>query len=108
MKQDLIRNARIFGLLNKKNKDIDINITYEIIKQLAILPLEYNGKIDYVKEKVNILMLQYPKYFNLLFNYFLENKIKYFKDGSYNYNKLPKDIHPIQFWRGSVKQLKLN
>ena len=27
LKQDLIRNARIFGLLNEKNKDIDINIT---------------------------------------------------------------------------------
>ena len=92
LKQDLIRNARIFGLMNKKNKDADINLTYEIIKQLAILPLEYSGSIDYIKEKVNILMLQYPKYYNLLFNYFLENKIKYFKDGSYNYNKFPKDI----------------
>ena len=52
MKQDLIRNARIFGLMNKKNKDADINLTYEIIKQLSILPLEYSGSIDYIKEKV--------------------------------------------------------
>jgi len=27
------------------------------------------------------LMLQYPQYYNLLFNYFLQNKIKYFKEG---------------------------
>ena len=38
--------------MNKKNKDVDINLTYEIIKQLAILPLEYSGSIDYIKEKV--------------------------------------------------------
>ena len=37
-------------------------------------------------------MLQYPKYYNLIFNYFLEKKIKYFIDSSYNYNKFPKDI----------------
>ena len=30
LKQDLIRNARFLGLLNKKNKDIDINNTYDI------------------------------------------------------------------------------
>ena len=30
LKQDLIRNVRIMGLLNKRNKDIDINITFEI------------------------------------------------------------------------------
>ena len=31
LKQNSIRNARIMGLLNKRNKDIDINITFEII-----------------------------------------------------------------------------
>ena len=40
LKQDLIRNARTLGLLNKKNKDIDINNTYDIIHQLTLLPLE--------------------------------------------------------------------
>ena len=49
LKQDLIRNARSFGLMNKKNKDVDINLTYDIIKQLSILPLEYNGNIEYIK-----------------------------------------------------------
>ena len=54
LKQDLIRNARIMGLLNKRNKDIDINITFEIITQLTILPFQYKGNIEYIKEKINI------------------------------------------------------
>ena len=32
LKQELIRNVRIVGLMNKKNKDVDINLSYEIIK----------------------------------------------------------------------------
>ena len=46
LKQDLIRNARTMGLLNKRNKDIDINMTFEIITQLTLLPLQYKGNID--------------------------------------------------------------
>ena len=92
LKQDLIRNARIMGLLNKRNKDIDINITFEIITQLTILPLQYKGNIDYIKEKINKMILQYPKYYNLLTNYFLTTKMKYFIDGSYNYTLFPKYI----------------
>ena len=49
LNQDLIRNARTMGLLNKRNKFLDINITFEIITQLTILPLQYNGNIEYVK-----------------------------------------------------------
>ena len=52
-------------------------------------------------------MLQYPKYYNLLFNYFLENKIKYFKDGSYNYNKFPKDIRSNSILERYNKTVKI-
>ena len=31
-------------------------------------------------------------YFNMIKGYFIETKLKYFKDGSFNYNKFPKDI----------------
>ena len=31
-------------------------------------------------------------YFNMIKGYFLETKLKFFKDGSFNYNKFPKDI----------------
>ena len=57
-----------------------------------MLPLEYKGNMEFLKEKINILILQYPKYYNLLFNYFLTTKMKYFIDGSYNYALFPKDI----------------
>ena len=92
LKQDLVRNARTMGLLSKNDKNVDINITFDIITQLTLLPLQYKGNINYVKEKINILILQYPKYYNLLTNYFLTTKMKYFIDGSYNYDLFPKDI----------------
>ena len=77
------------GLLNKRNKEIDINITFEIISQLTMLTLHYKGNIEYIKEKINIMILQYSKYYNLLTNYFLTTKMKYFIDGSYNYAIFP-------------------
>ena len=84
LKQDLIRNARTMGLLNKRNKDIDINITFEIITNLTILPLQYKGNIEYIKEKINIIILQYSKYYNLLTNCFLTTKMECFIGGSYD------------------------
>ena len=92
LKQDLLREARVLGLLNKKNEKINIETTLEIITQLSLLPLEYKGNINYLKEKVNTMSLQYPKYYNMIHNYFLDAKLKYFEDGSYNYSKFPKDI----------------
>ena len=44
LKQDLIREARATGLLNKKNKSINIEITLERITQLSMLPLEWRFK----------------------------------------------------------------
>ena len=92
LKQDLLRETRVLGILNKKNNKINIETTLEIITQLSLLPLEYKGNIEYLKEKVNTLSLQYPKYYNMFHNYFLDAKLKYFEDGSYNYSKFPKDI----------------
>ena len=39
------------------------------------------------------MILQYPIYCNILFNYFLDKKIKYFVDGSFNYNKITKNMY---------------
>ena len=44
LKQDLIREARVTGLLNKKNKSINIEVTLERITQLSMLPLEWRFK----------------------------------------------------------------
>ena len=36
--------------------------------------------------------MQYPHYSNYIINYFIEYKLKYFQDGSYDYSKFPPDI----------------
>ena len=92
LNQDLIREAKIMGLFNKKNKEIDTNITYEIITQISLLPLNYKGNMEYLKNQLNIILMQYPSYYNYIVNYFISNKLKYFQDGSYDYSKFPPDI----------------
>ena len=59
LNQDLIREAKIMGLFNSKNKEIDANITYEIITQLSLLPLNYKGNIEHLKNQLNVILLQY-------------------------------------------------
>ena len=80
LNQDLIREAKIMGLFNSKNKEIDANITYEIITQISLLPLNYKGNIEYLKNQLNIILLQYPKYYNYIVNYFISNKLRYSKN----------------------------
>ena len=92
LKQDLLRESKTLGLLNKNNAKINPETTIEIIKQISMLPLEYNGDINFLKNKLNIIISQYPKYYNMIENYFIDTKMKYFIDGSYNYNSFPPDI----------------
>ena len=80
------------GLFNTKSKEIDSNITYEIITQLSLLPLNYKGNIDYLKDQLNVMLLQYQNYYNYITNYFISNKLRYFQDGTYDYSKFPPDI----------------
>ena len=87
-----MREAKILGLINKKNKKIDPNITIEIITQLSMLPLEYIGDFDYLKIKLEIISKQYPNNYNGIYDYFIDNKFKYFQNNSYNYCLFPKDI----------------
>ena len=79
-------------MCNKKNKDIDINITKKIINELCIMPLKYNGNVNYVLDKIKELSKAYPYYNNFLNEYFVKNKIKYFIDDSLNYSKYPKNV----------------
>ena len=74
-------------MCNKKNKDIDINITKKIINELCIMPLKYNGNVNYVLDKIKDLSKTYPYYNNFLNEYFVKNIIKYFIDDSLNYSK---------------------
>ena len=108
LNQDLIREAKIMGLFNKKNKNINIDSTYEVITQLSILPLNYKGDLDYIKKKINILLNQYPKYTNYIITYFMGNKLKYFEDGSYDYSKFPNDIRSNSILERYNKIIKTN
>ena len=63
LKQNLLNQAKICGLFNKKNTKIDTNLTFDIISQLSILPLTYKGNIEYLKNQINIILLQYPSYY---------------------------------------------
>ena len=92
LKQDLMREARVLGLLNPKNNKVNPEITLEVITQLSLLPIEYNGNIKVLINKLDVLSKQYPNYFNMINGYFKETKLKYFQDDSFNYNKFPKDI----------------
>ena len=46
------------------------------------------------------MILQYSKYYNLLTNYFLITKMKYFIDGNYNYAVFSKDIRSNSILEG--------
>jgi len=89
---NLINEAKKFGLLNYKNKNIDVNINEYIITELALLPLYYKGDVGIILNKVNEMSANYPIYYNYLHNYFLENKLKYFQDNSLNYYLCLKDV----------------
>ena len=107
LNQDLIREAKTIGLLNKKNENVNIDSTYEVITQLSILPLNYKGDIEYIKSNISILLNQYPKYNNYIINYFLDAKLKYFIDGSYDYSKFPPDIRSNSVLERYNKEIKL-
>ena len=85
-----MREARVLGLFNKKNNKFNPDITLEVITQLSLLPIEYNGNINDLILKLDILAKQYPNYYNMINGYFKETKLKYFKDDSFNYNKFQK------------------
>ena len=53
LNQDIIRNARTYGLLNTKSKSIDINETNKIITELSLLPLTYKGNMENFNNIIN-------------------------------------------------------
>ena len=59
LNQDQIIATKIMGLFTRKNKEIDINITYEIITQLSLQPFTYKGNIDDLKNQLNLIITQY-------------------------------------------------
>ena len=40
-----------------------------------MLPLEYNRDLNILKDKIKTIINQYPKYYNMIIQYFLDVKI---------------------------------
>ena len=100
--QDIVRNIKSYGLYKKEDKDVS-NI---IIKELSILPIRYNGDINVIIKTINKLKKEYPKYNNFITNYFMENKLNFFKDNSLNYNAIPEDCRTnnyLENYNGFIK-----
>ena len=74
---------------------------------MFLLSLEYNGDIEYIENKINQITSQYSIYYNILKGQFMDFKIKFLEDDSYNYNKLPKDIRSNSI-QERLKQFKQN
>ena len=63
---DILRNIKLYGLYKKENKDN----SKLIMKELSMLPIIYNGNINLIIKKIEILKKKYPLYINFLDNYF--------------------------------------
>ena len=87
-KQDLIRNFKKAGLYKKNLK---IEKIMNVITELGLLPIKYNGDINYINNSLNELEENYPNFKNIIENYFKKYKMEYFINGDYNYNELPID-----------------
>lgn len=73
----------------KKNEYADTKD--DILLQLGLLPLEYDGNLKYINDKIEYLISieKYEVYSNFLNNYFLAEFTNYFKDGTLNYSLIP-------------------
>ena len=51
--------------------------------------------------------MKFPKYNNYILNYFVKNKKEFFKNGDYDYSKIPLDCKSNSFLENYNKYLKL-
>ena len=54
--------------------------------------MEFRGDIQYLLNEIEILAKQYPLYSKIIKGYIIDTKLKYFKDGNFDYSKFPEDI----------------
>ena len=69
-----MREARVLGLFNPNTNKINPETTLEVITQLSLLPIEYDGNINDLLFKLDILTKQYPNYYNMINCYFKKLK----------------------------------
>lgn len=51
LKQDIILNAKAYGILNKNSKLFNLTETEDLITELCILPFKYKGNMEIFEEK---------------------------------------------------------
>ena len=83
---DIFRNLRKYGLYKNTKKTSD-----KILALLSELPIVYNGNLNYIDNRLNRIIENYPEYTNYINNYFKKYKIPFFKDESLNYYNIPKN-----------------
>ena len=102
-KKDIIANLKKYGLYKKKDKfSSDI-----LIKELGKIPLIYKGNIEIFDDIIEKLIMKFPKYNNYILNYFVKNKKEFFKNGDYDYSKIPLDCKSNSFLENYNKYFKL-
>ena len=101
-KKDLLLNIKKYGLYKKKDKSIsDI-----IIGKLGNLPVSYKGNLKYIYQICEEIIKVYPNYTNYINNYFIQYKLNYFKNGDYDYSKIPEDCKSISFVENYNRYMK--
>ena len=91
-KHDILLNAKKYGLLNHKIDSNELFMNKEVIKQLSLLPFNYNGDIKEYDRILSNLSNYNKKCYNFIYNYFDKNKKNGFINNSYNYNNIPIDV----------------
>ena len=51
---------------------------------MGSIPIKYNGDITIFYNICNEITSEYTKYYNYINNYFIKNKLQFFKNGEYN------------------------
>ena len=85
--QNIRKNLSKYGFLKKDYLE-ESNL---VISKLCCLPFLYKGSMDKFNNLILNIKEQHPIYNQYIEEYFIPNKIEYFKNESYNYCLLPKD-----------------
>jgi len=103
-KQDILRNLKSYGLFKKSQKKTSLIILYELGK----IPFTYKGNINIVNTICEGLNKKYPLYENFINQYFLKNKLEYFKDNSLDYCSIPENCRSNSYLEIKMDILNLN
>lgn len=64
--EDTFRNLKQYWLYKKTNK----KTSDKILALLSELPIVYNGNLNYIDNRLNHIIENYPEYTNYINNYF--------------------------------------